>query len=63
MPGRSDHNKSVSSGRGAANQSNQPFGQEGDQRKTNHGEQTGGKPSKPQPKNQDQEANRNRSAC
>jgi hypothetical protein len=61
MSGRGDNNKSGSSGRGASNQSNQGFGQSGDQRKTNHGDQTGGKPSKPQKKEQEQDANRNTS--
>jgi hypothetical protein len=62
MPGRGDNNKNGSSGRGASNQSNQPFGQTGDKRKTDSGEQTGGKRSKPQQQEKDQSANRDRSA-
>lgn len=62
MSGRGDNNKHGSAGRGASNQSNQPFGQAADQGKSNtnkHAE--GGKPSEPQPKQQDQDANRNTS--
>ncbi len=61
MSGRGDNNKNGSSGRGASNQSSQPFGEAGDKRKINHGEQTGGRPSKPQPKTKEQDANRNQS--
>ena len=59
MSGRGDNNKAGSAGRGAGNQSNQGFGQASDKGKSYHGEQTGDKPSKPQPKQQEQESNRN----
>ena len=62
MSGRGDNNKHGSSGRGASNQSNQPLGSDNDQGKSNTKKNTsGGKPSKPQGKSQDQSANRNRS--
>jgi len=61
MPGRGDNNKRGSSGRGASNQSNQPFVGEDKVQKSNHGKQTGGKPSRPQPRQQDQDSNRNTS--
>jgi hypothetical protein len=60
MPGRGDNNKSGSAGRGASNQSNQPFAGDGKkQPKSNHGTKTGGKPSQPSPKSADADANRN----
>jgi hypothetical protein len=62
MPGRGDNNKKGSAGRGASNQSNQGFGQAADRGKSNHGEQTGGKPSIPEKKTQDQSSNRNTSS-
>ncbi|HVK97277.1 MAG TPA: hypothetical protein VM368_05635 [Flavisolibacter sp.] len=58
MSGRGDNNKSGSSGRGASNQSNQPFGDAGNRGKSNHRKPTGGKPSKPQSKTQDQSSHR-----
>ena len=60
MSGRGDNNKKGSSGRGASNQSNQPFVAD-DQKepKSNHGKQTGGEPSQPQEKSMSQSANRN----
>ena len=61
MSGRGDNNKAGSSGRGASNQSNQPFGQGGDKRKVNHGDQTGDKPSQPQKASKDQSSNRDQS--
>ena len=62
MSGRGDNNKHGSSGRGASNQSNQAFTTDGEeQKKSNHGDQTGGTPSTPQPQKQDQSANRNTS--
>lgn len=62
MSGRGDNNKHGTSGRGSSNQSNQPFVADGEnQPKSNHGKQTGGKPSEPQEKTQAQSANRNRS--
>ena len=61
MSGRGDNNKKGSSGRGAGNQSNQGFGQAANRGKSYHGEQTGGKPSMPQKKTNDQSSNRNRS--
>ena len=62
MSGRGDNNKKGSAGRGSSNQSNQAFGSSDQRGKSNHGEKTGGKPSEPQPKKQDQSANRNRSS-
>ena len=62
MSGRGDNNKKGSSGRGSSNQSNQAFGSSDQRGKSNHGEQTGGKPSERQGKEQDQSSNRNRSA-
>lgn len=62
MPGRGDNNKKGSSGRGSSNQSNQAFGSTEQRGKSNHGEKTGGHPSEPQPKKQDQTSNRNRSS-
>jgi|GEM_PF-916771 len=61
MSGRGDNNKHGSAGRGASNQSNQPFAGDGEkQQKSNHARhQTGGKPSEPSPKTADQDANRN----
>ena len=59
MSGRGDNNKSGSSGRGAGNQSNQGFGQAADRGKSYHGKQTGGKPSVPEKKTNDQSSNRN----
>jgi hypothetical protein len=61
MSGRGDNNKSGSSGRGASNQSNQPFGSSEQKGKSNHRDETGGKASTPQPKKADQSANRNTS--
>ena len=62
MSGSGDNNKSGSSGRGASNQSSLGFGRAADHGKSNHGEQTGGKPSVPKRKTQDQESNRNTSS-
>ncbi|MFL5810883.1 MAG: hypothetical protein ACJ749_15285 [Flavisolibacter sp.] len=59
MPGRGDNNKKGSSGRGASNQSSQGFGQAAERGKSNHGEQTGGKPSVPEKKKEDPSSNRN----
>jgi hypothetical protein len=60
MPGRGDNNKHGSSGRGASNQSGQPFVTDEDQQKSNHSKKhTGGKPSERSPKTADQDANRN----
>jgi hypothetical protein len=62
MSGRGDNNQHGSAGRGASNQSNQPFDEADQKGKSNHNQQqTGGKPSQPQPKKADQEANRNAS--
>lgn len=61
MPGRGDNNKKGSSGRGAANQSNQPFVGEEKVQKSYHGKQTGGQRSQPQSNQQDQDSNRNTS--
>lgn len=59
MAGRGENNKHGSAGCGAGNQSNQPFGQDVSRSKSNHGEQTGGKPSEPQDKTKDTAAHRN----
>lgn len=62
MSGRGDNNKHGSAGRGASNQSNQPFDEANQQGKSNHNKNaTGGKRSEDQPKKQDQSANRNTS--
>jgi hypothetical protein len=61
MSGRGDNNKSGSAGRGASNQSDQGFGQSADRGKSYHGERTGGKPSVPEKKKDDQSSNRNTS--
>lgn len=62
MSGRGDHNKNGTSGRGAGNQSNQPFAAKGvDRGKSYHGEQTGGKASQPKTRTRSQSANRNSS--
>lgn len=62
MPGRGDNNKKGSSGRGASNQSNQPFAGQENVKKSNHGrQQTGGQRSQPQTRQQDQDSNRNTS--
>lgn len=61
MSGRGDNNKHGTSGRGAGNQSNQPFIEKDKERKSYHGQQTGGQPSQPQEKTHAQSANRNRS--
>jgi hypothetical protein len=62
MPGRGDNNKKGSSGRGASNQSNQPFAGQEKVQKSNHSrQQTGGQRSEPQPSQQDQDSNRNTS--
>jgi len=58
MSGRGDKNKLGTSGQGAGNQSGQGFTQTPDRQKSNHGEQTGGKPSKPQPKTKDDSGDR-----
>lgn len=61
MP-RGDNNKSGSSGRGASNQSNQPFGQTADEGKSNSNKNANpGKASEPKPRQRDQSADRNRS--
>jgi hypothetical protein len=61
MP-RGDNNKSGSSGRGASNQSNQPFGQAADEGKSNTNKNANpGKASQPKPKQRDQSADRNTS--
>ena len=59
MSGRGDNNKSGSSGLGTGNQSNQGFEQAADRAKSYHGKQTGGKPSVPEKKTNDQSSNRN----
>jgi hypothetical protein len=59
MSGRGDNNKHGSSGRGMTNQSNQPFRENDDQQKANHGGQTGGQRSEPQKKQADKAAHRN----
>ena len=59
MSGRGDNNKKGSSGRGASNQSNQPFGSSEQKGKSNHGQQTGGQRSEPQQGKADQSAHRN----
>ncbi|MFN2457989.1 MAG: hypothetical protein ABR502_07305 [Chitinophagaceae bacterium] len=61
MAGRRDNNKQGSSGRGTSNQSNQGFGQAGQEPKSGQSKQTGGKPSKLQSKSKDQAADRNQS--
>ncbi|HEX2536199.1 MAG TPA: hypothetical protein VHK69_20805 [Chitinophagaceae bacterium] len=62
MSGRGDNNKNGSSGRGASNQSNQPFGSNPDMGKSNTGRsQKEGQASRPQEKSLDQSSNRNRS--
>jgi len=63
MSGRGDNNKHGSAGRGASNQSNQPFAGDGQaQQKSNHGRhETGTRPSEPSPPTADQDANRNQS--
>jgi hypothetical protein len=62
MSGRGDNNKHGTSGRGAGNQSNQPFAAKGvDRGKSYHGEETGGRPSVPQKKTRSQASNRNTS--
>jgi hypothetical protein len=61
MSGRGDNNKKGSAGRGAANQSNQGFGQAANRDKSYHGPQTGGQRSEPQRKQQEQSSNRNTS--
>jgi hypothetical protein len=57
--GRGDKNKQGTSGAGASNQSGQPIDKTSG--KMNHGRQTGGAPSKPQPDEQDQDSHRNKS--
>lgn len=61
MSGRGDNNQHGSAGRGASNQSNQGFIQDGEaEPKSNHSkDKSGGTPSTPQEKTQDQTANRN----
>lgn len=62
MPGRGDNNKAGSAGRGASNQSNQPFVADSEKEpKSNHGKKTGGSSSEKMPKTKVQSANRNRS--
>jgi len=61
MSGRGDNNKHGSAGRGASNQSNQPFGEAAERGKSYHGEQTGGKRSVPEHKERNQSSNRNQS--
>lgn len=62
MSGRGDNNKSGSAGRGASNQSNQPFGASNDKGKSNSKKNAAeGKPSQSQERQQDQSANRNTS--
>lgn len=61
MSGRGDNNKAGSAGRGAGNQSNQPFVNSANREKSNHGTQSGEKPSKPQQKTRDQSSSRDRS--
>ncbi|HEY0355096.1 MAG TPA: hypothetical protein VGC29_02760 [Flavisolibacter sp.] len=61
MAGRGDNNKKGSSGRGASNQSSQAFGQAANRGKSNHGVQTGGKPSVPEKKTKDQDSGRDTS--
>jgi len=61
MSGRGDNNKAGSSGRGTGNQSNQGFGQADNKGKSYHGDHTGGKPSAPEKKKEDQSSNRNKS--
>ena len=61
MSGRGDNNKNGSSGRGASNQSNQPFAGQEKVHKSYRGKQTGGQRSDAQPKQQDQDSNRNTS--
>ena len=61
MSGRGDNNKNGTSGRGASNQSNQPFTGQEKVHKSNRGDQSGGKASTNQPKQQDQDSNRNKS--
>jgi len=62
MPGRGDNNKSGSAGRGASNQSNQPFvAAPGNEPKSNHGKKTGGSRSEKMNKTKAQSANRNSS--
>ena len=62
MSGRGDNNKKGSAGRGSSNQSNQAFGSSDQRGKSDHGDKTGGKTSQPQPKKQDQSANRNQTS-
>jgi hypothetical protein len=60
MSGRGDNNKHGSAGRGASNQSNQPFAGDGEkQPKSNHGKKKGGQPSTPQPKTRSNDVERN----
>ena len=61
MSGRGDNNKKGSSGRGASNQSNQPFGPASQKGKSNHSEQTGGNRSERDTKQQDQSNHRDHS--
>ena len=61
MSGRGDNNKHGTSGQGSSNQSNQPFVADNEkQKKSKHAKDaTGGKPSTPQEKSEDQSSNRN----
>jgi hypothetical protein len=59
MSGRGDNNKHGGSGRGASNQSGQAIDKQSG--KMNHGDQTGGQASQPQPKERDQSSDRNQS--
>jgi hypothetical protein len=61
MSGRGDNNKNGSAGRGSSNQSSQAFGQTANRGKSNHGDQTGGRPSVPEKKTKDQTSDRNTS--
>jgi hypothetical protein len=62
MSGRGDNNKRGSSGQGNSNQSNQGFNDASATPKSNNDKHaTGGTPSKPQKKEQDQASNRDHS--
>jgi hypothetical protein len=63
MSGRGDNNKHGSAGRGASNQSNEPFIADGEkEKKSNHNKHSKeGKASTPQPKTRSQSSNRNTS--
>ena len=61
MSGRGDNNQHGSSGRGASNQSGQGMEQGDNREKMNHGKQTGGQPSQPDGRKEDQDSNRHKS--